>query len=70
MGALGGAITVDQKEAREMEKRMYEAKIDSGEIEEEASEHKRSPVDPEQIWPTPIKTDNGENKPQDVRSDS
>jgi succinate dehydrogenase / fumarate reductase cytochrome b subunit len=45
MGALGGAITVDTEAAKAVEKKMYDAQIDSGAIDEEESEHKRSPDD-------------------------
>ncbi len=42
MGALGGAITVDEEAAKSMEEKMYNAKLASGELDEKASEHKRS----------------------------
>jgi succinate dehydrogenase / fumarate reductase cytochrome b subunit len=42
MGALGGAITVDEDAAKLIEQKMYDAKIESGEIDKEASEHKRT----------------------------
>jgi succinate dehydrogenase / fumarate reductase cytochrome b subunit len=45
MGALGGAITVDTEAAKAVEKKMYDAQIGSGAIDEEESEHKRSPDD-------------------------
>ena len=47
MGALGGAITVDEEKAREMEQLMYDAKINSGQLDEEKSDHKRSHDDSE-----------------------
>jgi len=43
LSALGGAINVDEDAARKIEDLMYKAKIDSGEIDPVASEHKRAP---------------------------
>ncbi len=40
MSALAGAVTVDQLQAVEIERKMYEAKVGSGEIVENA--HKRA----------------------------
>lgn len=40
--ALGGAINIDPDEAKIVEDRMYKARILSGELDEAASEHKRS----------------------------
>jgi len=45
MSALGGAINVDVDEAKDVENRMYEAKLAAGVIDEEASKHKRAHED-------------------------
>lgn len=42
LSALGGALNIDTDAAKEVEQRMYDAKIASGEIEADSSEHKRS----------------------------
>ena len=42
LSALGGAINVDEEAAKEVENRMYNAKIASGEIDEASSAHKRA----------------------------
>lgn len=46
LSALGGAINIDAEAAKKVEDKMYEAKIASGEIDEAASEHKRSHDEP------------------------